>query len=141
MATEGPFSVEETAGLGADGLGVISFRAVSSPDNEPSSARRTPGPTGGVTEMVLGNQHLQEECKVCVLKTACETLHSEFTPPTQNLEDWLPFLLFVPCGPSQDTPLSASFFHPAHILVYTHFTQYPSWGKVISNGIFKKLHP
>lgn len=92
---------------------------MSSPDNESSSARRTPGPTGGVTEMVLGNQYLQEECKVCVSKTACETLHSEFMPPIQNLEDCLPFLLFVPCGPSQATPLSASFFNPAHILV-TH---------------------
>ena len=89
--------------------------AVSSQDNEPSSARRTPGPTGGVTETVLGNQYLQEECKVCVLKTACETLLSEFMPPIRNLEDCLPFLLFVPCGPSQATPLSASFFNPAHI--------------------------
>ena len=33
MATEGPFSMEETAGLGADGRGLIPFRAVSSPDN------------------------------------------------------------------------------------------------------------
>ena len=33
MATEGPFSVEETAGLGADGRGLIPLRAVSSPDN------------------------------------------------------------------------------------------------------------
>jgi len=33
VATEGPFSVEETAGLGADGRGLIPLRAVSSPDN------------------------------------------------------------------------------------------------------------
>ena len=45
MATEGPFSVEETAGLGADGLGVISFRAVSSPDN--TSECPSPSSQGG----------------------------------------------------------------------------------------------
>ena len=85
------------------------------PDNEARSARRMPGSTRGVTGTVLGNQQLPEECKVCVLKTARETLLSEFMPPIQNLNDCLPFLLFVPCGPSQATPPSASFFNPAHI--------------------------
>lgn len=58
--------------------------AVSSPDNEPSSLRRNSRPHRWGDWDGPWKPVSQEECKVCVLKTACKPTIPEFTPPTQN---------------------------------------------------------